>query len=144
MPDRSRLHELVDTLPDATLALAQGSLEHLQTWPPQGPPQAREFREQQLERMRGSVRPGPGGGGGGGGSYQMGPGGRREDGHQACSYWEGDAVGVVTHRVYSGHELVIEERLRMVDGTQLSYGHQITGPDGTTDRREVTFSVESN
>ena len=77
MPDRSRLHELVDTLSEATLALAQGSLEHLQTWPPQEPPQAREFREQQLERMRGSIRPGTVGGGGGGGSYQMGPGGRR-------------------------------------------------------------------
>ena len=100
-------------------------------------------REQQLERMRGSIRPGTGGGGGGGGSYQMGPGGRREYGHQGYSYWEGDAVVVVTHRFHAGHELVIEERLRMVDGTQLSYSHEITGPDGTTERREVTFSVES-
>src|SRR5258708_36811517 len=96
MPDRSRLHELVDTLPDATLALAQGSLEHLQTWPPQGPPQAREFREQQLERMRGSVRPGPGGGGGGGGSYPRGPGGRRGDGPPSYSYVGGGAVVVVS------------------------------------------------
>ena len=81
MPDRTRLHELVDTLPEAALALAQGSLEHLQTWPPQEPLQAREFRDQQLERMRGSIRPGTGGGG----SYQIGPGGRREYGHQARS-----------------------------------------------------------
>ena len=50
---------------------------------------------------------------------------------------------VVTHRFHAGHELVIEERLRMVDGTQLSYCHKVTGPDGTTDRHEVTFSVES-
>jgi hypothetical protein len=31
-------------LPEATLALAQGSLEHLQTWPPQEPPKAGELR----------------------------------------------------------------------------------------------------
>ena len=37
---------------------------------------------------------------------------------------------------------LIEERLRMVDGTRLTYSHKITGPDGTTDRREVTFGVE--
>ena len=47
------------------------------------------------------------------------------------------------HRFHVGHELVIEERPRMVDGTHLSYSHKITGPDGNTDRREVTFSVES-
>jgi hypothetical protein len=73
----------------------------------------------------------------------MGPGGRREYGHQSYSYWEGDAVIVVTHRFHAGHELVIEERLRMVDGAQVAYSHEITGPDGTTDRREVTFGVES-
>jgi hypothetical protein len=143
MLDRSRLHELIDTLPEAAIALAQGSLEHLQTWPPQEPPQAREFREHQLERMRGLIRPGTGGGGGGGGSYRMGPGGRREYGHQSYSYWEDDAVVVVTHRFHAGHELLIEERLRLVDGTRLTYSHKITGPDGTTDRREVAFSVES-
>ncbi len=89
------------------------------------------------------MRPGTGGGGGGGGSYQMGPGGRREYGHQSYSYWEDDAVIAVTHRFHAGHELVIEERLRMVDGTHLSYSHAITEPDGTTDQREVTFGVES-
>jgi hypothetical protein len=38
---------------------------------------------------------------------------------------------------------VIGERLRMVDGTHLSYSQEITWPDGSTNRREVTFSVES-
>jgi hypothetical protein len=57
MTDRSRLHELVDTLPDEAIALAQGSLEHLQTWPPQEPAQARELRDQHAERMRGQSGP---------------------------------------------------------------------------------------
>jgi hypothetical protein len=142
MPDRSRLHELVDTLPEATIALAQGSLEQLHTWPPQEPPQVRELREQQLERMRGSIRPGTRDGGSGGGSYRMGPGGRCEYGHQSHSYWEGGAVLVVTYRFHAGHKL-IEERLRMVEGTHLAYCHSVTGPDGITDQREMTFSVES-
>jgi hypothetical protein len=92
---------------------------------------------------RESIRPGTGGGGGGGGGYRPGPGGRREYGHQSYSYWEDDAVIVVTHRFHAGHELVIEERLRMVDGTQVAYSHKITEADGSTDRRSVTFSVES-
>jgi hypothetical protein len=50
---------------------------------------------------------------------------------------------VGTHRFHAGDELVIEERLRTVDGTRVACSHRITGVDGTTDRREVTFSVES-
>jgi hypothetical protein len=73
----------------------------------------------------------------------MGPRGRREYGLQSYSYWEDDAVVAVTHCFHAGHELVIEERLRMVDRTRLTYSHKITGHDGTTDRREITFSVES-
>jgi len=38
---------------------------------------------------------------------------------------------VVTHRYHAGRELVIEERLRLVDEAQLMYSHQVTGPDGT-------------
>ena len=108
MSDRSRLHELVDTVPEAALAVAQGGLEHLQTWPPSEPPQVRAIREASRERMRQSMRPGTGGCGGGGGSYRMGPGGRIEYGHQGHSYWEEDAVVVETHRFHAGHELVIE------------------------------------
>jgi len=143
MPDRSRLHELVDALPDAAIALAQGSLEHLQNWPPQEPPQAREIREEHLERLRRSIRPGTGGSGGGGGGYRVGPGGRLEYGQQSHSHWEGDTVVVVTHRFHAGIELVIEERLRLANGAQLAYTHEITGPDGTTEQHEMAFSVQS-
>jgi hypothetical protein len=33
MLDRARLHELVENLPEGAITLAQGALEHLQTWP---------------------------------------------------------------------------------------------------------------
>jgi hypothetical protein len=48
-----------------------------------------------------------------------------------------------THRFHASHEFVIEERLRLTDGgTKLAYVHLVTGPDGTADRREITFGVE--
>ena len=143
MPDRSRLHELVDTLPVAALAVAQGSLEHLQVWPPQPPAQWRAMRDSDLERMRGATRPGTIGGGGGGGHYRMGPGGRIEYGAHSHSHWEDDAVVVITHRFHAGHELVIAERMRLVDdGARLAYSHSVTGPDAVNDTRVVTFALE--
>ena len=106
MPNRSRLHELVDTLPEAALNVAQGALENWQTWPPQEPPQARAAREARLQKMRRGIRPGTGGGGGGGGSHNLGPGGRIEYGHQSHSHWDGDTVVIETHRLHAGHESV--------------------------------------
>jgi hypothetical protein len=143
MSDRSQLHKLVDGLPEAALAVAQGALEHFQSWPPQEPEQLRAMRQAGTDRMRRSMRPGTGGAGGGGGSYRMGPSGRIEYGHHSHSHWEDDAVVVMTHRFHAGHELVIEERLRLEDsGTTLMYVHLVTGPDGRADRREITFGVE--
>lgn len=142
VPDRSRLHELVDTLPEAALAVAQGALEHYQTWPPRQPPQVRAFQERGMERMRQSMRPGTVGGFGGGGSYRMGPGGRIEYGSQSQSYWEDDTAVVITHRFHAGHEIAIEERLRLDAATNnLIYTHEATGPDGSRNRREIVFSI---
>jgi hypothetical protein len=142
MPNRSRLHELVDSLPEAALAVAQGALEHYQTWPPQRPAQLDAIRKANIDRMRRSMRPGTVGGGGGGGSHLMGPSGRIEYGRHSHSHWEDDAVVVTTHRYHAGHELVIEERMRLVDdGARLTYSHSVTGPDATNDMREITFAV---
>ncbi len=143
MPNRTRLHELVDTLPDAALNVIQGALEKFQTWPPlewgQEPERFLEIRERHRQR----VRSGTGGGSpGGGGSYMIGPGGRVEHGHYGHSRWEGDAVVVETHLFHRGHELVVAERIRLTDGgTKLEYVHAVTGPDGTSNRREVVFKV---
>ena len=72
----------------------------------------------------------------------MGPGGRVEYGHHSHSHWEDDAVVVTTHRYHAGQELVIEERMRLVDnGARLMYSHSVTGPDATNDMREITFAV---
>ena len=68
MADRTRLHELVDSLPETALGVAQGALENWQTWPPPEPPQIRERREAHLAKMRQSMRPGTNAGGGGGGA----------------------------------------------------------------------------
>jgi hypothetical protein len=98
--------------------------------------------EARLEKMRQGIRPGSGGGGGGGGSYTLGRGGRSEYGHIGYSYWEGDTVVFETHRFHAGHELEVEERLRLADGgAKLVYVHSITGPGGKTDAREIGFDV---
>src|SRR4051812_15281330 len=111
MPDRSRFHELVDSLPEGALAVAQGALEHMQTWPSQELPQLRAIREANAERARQAMRPGTIGGWGGGGSRRMGPGGGIEYGRRSYSHWE-DSVIATTHMFHAGHELVIEERMR--------------------------------
>jgi len=143
MADRARLHELIDTLPDAALAVAQGSLEHLQTWPPQVPARIKEIRDQGFDRMRAAVRPGTGGGGGGGGSYRVGPGGRIEYGTHSHSHWDGDTVVITTHRFHAGYELVTHERLRLEpERGELTYTHEITGPDGNVNQSETVFKVK--
>jgi hypothetical protein len=142
MLNRSRLHELVDSLPEAALAIIQGALEHYQTWPRQQPAQLDAIRKANTDRMRRSMRPGAAGGAGGGGSHLMGPCGGIEYGGHSYSHWEDDAVVVTTHRYHAGHEIVIEERVRLVDdGARLTYSHSVTGPDATNDIREITFAV---
>ncbi|RZU35757.1 hypothetical protein [Edaphobacter modestus] len=142
MSNRSRLHELIDSLPEAALAVAQGALENFQTWPPKPPAQLAAIEKANMDRMRRSMQPGTLGTGGGGGGHFMGPGGRIEYGHHSHSHWEDDAVVVTTHRYHAGHELVIEERMRLVDGGGgLTYSHCVTGPDATNDNRQITFDV---
>jgi hypothetical protein len=72
----------------------------------------------------------------------MGPGGQIEYGGYSYSHWEDNAVLVTTHRYHAGHELVIEERMRLLDEiARLTYSHSVTGPDATNDTREITFAV---
>lgn len=95
-----------------------------------------------MERMRQSVRPGTSGSGSGSGSYQTGPGGRIEYGAQSHSHWEDDTVVVVTYRFHAGHEVAIEERLRLDPATHnLVYTHEAAGPDGTKHSREIVFGT---
>jgi len=145
MPDRSRLHELVDTLPEAALAVAQGSLERFQTWPPKKPAQLAAIdkaNKENMDRMLRSTGSCVVASGSGTHSYDMGPGDRIEYGHHSHTHWEDDAVVLTTHRYHAGYEMVIEERFRLVDdGGRLTYSHSVTGPDATNDKREITFVV---
>ncbi len=143
MTDRSRLHELVDTLPESTVRLAQGSLEQFQVWPPPESERIRQMREAHGERMRRAMRPGMGGGGGGGGNYMAGPGRRIEYGHQGFSFWEGDTSVNVTHRFFAGYEFVVEERMRFsADRSKVIYTRTVMGPGGETETHESTYDVE--
>src|SRR5258708_33075358 len=109
MLNRSRLHELVDSLPEAALAVAQGVLENFQTWPPNQSAQQAAIKKAHMDRMRRrSMRPGTAAVGGGGGGHFMGPGGRIEYGGHSYNHWEDDAAVVTTHRYHAGHEIVIE------------------------------------
>ncbi len=72
MSNRSRLHELIDSLPEAALAVAQGALENFQTWPPKPPAQLAAIEKANMDRMRRSMQPGTLGTGGGGGGHFMG------------------------------------------------------------------------
>ena len=56
------------------------------------------------------------------------------------SRWDGDTYVVETHRSVRGHELTIVERLR-VDGERVIYKHEVTGPAGKYDEREITFDI---
>jgi hypothetical protein len=71
MPNRSRLHELVDSLPEAALAVAQGALERFQTWPPKKPAQLAAIDKANMDRMLRSTGPMLASGGGTQ-SYDMG------------------------------------------------------------------------
>jgi N-acyl-D-aspartate/D-glutamate deacylase len=92
---RDELHRLVDTLPEGALENAKQVLEHMQVLPPQTPPEVERMRQQHLERMRHSMRPGTSGTGGGGGSYTVGSGGKVEAG--AFSFIAPGFIDVHTH-----------------------------------------------
>lgn len=50
---------------------------------------------------------------------------------------------VPPHRFHAGHESVTEEKLRLVNDAKPVYSPATTGPDGTMDRRELAFAVET-
>ena len=58
------------------------------------------------------------------------------------SRWDGDTYVVETHRSIRGYELTIVEHLR-VEGEHLIYKHEVTGPGGKHDEREITFEISA-
>lgn len=122
MITRDDLHRLITTLPDEALTTAERFLEKFQNWPPQPPAEA--------ERMRRRERAGDAGGGG-----------KIEHGHHTSHRSEGDTAIIETLRFHKGHALRIIERIRLQDHGQLIYSHEITGPNGKAEAREIAFDI---
>lgn len=143
MPSREELYKLVDSLPEGAIEAANRTLSHLQVWPPAPPPDVQEMRQrmrQRLEERRlGAIerqKPGTIAGFGGRGNYDP----DRGSASSSFSHWDDDTFVTETLRRHKGHEFTVVERVR-VDGTQLIYKHEITGPGGKHDEREIAFEI---
>jgi len=112
--DRSILLRLIDTLPEDAVPLAQDMLERYQTWPRSRAPIPEQYRAMREAHSSEIMTPGRIPTGGGGGSFSMRPGGRGY-GSQSDGYWEGDTLVIMTTRMHDGHQLRIEQKLRMAD-----------------------------
>lgn len=144
MPSRESLRELVDTLPEGALESAERVLRNYQIWPPRAPIEVEEMRErvhelfrknieEQIARTARGVM----------GSHVMGSHFKPDgDGSASMSTSEGQTSVTFELRIFRGHRLEIEERLRMSeDNKSLLYTQAITGPDGKVGRYEVAFEV---
>jgi hypothetical protein len=143
MQSREDLHKLVDSLPEGAIEAAHRTLSHLQIWPPAPPADIQEMRQRMRQRMddrRREVmqrqRPGMIAGFGGSGNYDP----DRGSASSSFSHWDDDTFVAETLRRHKGHEYTVVERVR-IDGTHLIYKHEITGPGGKREEREVTFEV---
>ena len=140
--DREELHRLVDGLPEGALEHARKMLDHLQTWPPQPPPEIERLRTLQQERMRQATRPGVGFVGGGGGGYRLREDGRIRNGHHSFCYPDDGGVVHETHHFHEGVEVTIRERMRLGEnGKTLIYDNAIEGPDEKRYTQDITFAL---
>ncbi len=141
MPTREELHTLIDTMSDAAINAAHRLLTNMQTWPPTPPPTVEEMRkrmddyltrrQQEMKQRFGTVS-----GFGGHGNYD--PAVRSVS--NTRDQWDGDTFIAQTYRRHFGHELMVIERIR-VDGQRLIYKHEIEGPGGKREEREITFDL---
>jgi hypothetical protein len=144
MPNRESLRELVDTLPEGALESVEQVLRNYQIWPPRPPIEVEKMRERVQKLFRKNIeeqiaRTGRGVMG----SHAMGTHFKPDgDGSASMSTSEGQTSVTFELRIFRGHRLEIEERLRMSeDNKSLLYTQAITGPDGKVSRYEVAFEV---
>src|SRR5262245_35885477 len=95
----------------------------------------RRMEERRMERMD-RQRPGTISGFGGSSNYDAAKGA----GASSFKYWDGDIYVQETQRRHLGHELKVIERIR-VDDNNLVYKHEVTGPGGKRDKREIVFDL---
>jgi hypothetical protein len=141
MPSRGDLHKLVDMLPEGAFDAAQRTLQYLQNWPPIPPPEIAEMSglppQERLARLREKFV-------GGSGSGRIRPGydgqkGRR--GVWSARHSEGDVAVHEAHHFFDEHEFTIIESFTPEE-RGLVYRHEITAPNGRSDRREIIFPIK--
>jgi hypothetical protein len=78
----------------------------------------------------------------GGGTMKLpqDPGTPLKSGYWTFDHEDGETLVVETRRYKDGHELAIVESIRNQDG-HLIYKHEITGPQGKRDERDIVFSL---
>ena len=145
MPTREHLHKLIDSLPEEAIEAASQALSHLQVWPPPLPPQIEELRqgcEKRLKELEDAQVGEIGGMAFGGGTMKLpqDPTTPLKSGYWTFDHEDGETLVVETRRYKDGHELAIVERIRIQDG-HLIYKHEITGPQGKRDERDIVFDL---
>jgi len=133
---REPLHQLVDALPEAALAMVEQALQYLQTWPPEMPRGA-ENTQGRLQALI-AKRTARWGNRVISGRSLLGSG----DSVATASGTEGGAEVTIELRRFRGHEVQIETRLRVSeDKGKLLYSLLIKGPDGKEGHREIEFDI---
>ena len=144
MSKRESLHKLIDTLPEAALESTERVLQNYQTWPPKPLMDVEKTRRRvdELFRRRSEKRAVHTGAGviraSTTHSFQKPDG----DGMASMSTMDGPALVNFEIRIFRGHRLELEERLRLSeDKKSLVYTQQIKGPEEKQGRYEIEFEV---
>src|SRR5271170_2667793 len=143
MASRENLHELIDEVPEAALEAAERFLRNIRTWPPKPPVEVEEMgrrAEERLTKSREELAGRPGGGVIGG--YHMSSHSKLGNNDRAVSMStsEGETLVNLEIRIFRGHRLEFEERLRLSDDKRLLlYSQHIKGPEGKEGRYDIEF-----
>ncbi len=114
MPTREELHKLIETLPEGAIEAVHRMLTQAQVWPP--PPPTGQIVATQM---------------------------RAPDGRPYSSTlqrWDGDTFVSERKHALKGYDVMVIERIR-VDGQRLIYKHEVRGPGGKREEREITFDL---
>jgi hypothetical protein len=136
MSNRESLHKLIDTLPEEALEATERVLKNYQTWPPRPPITVEKTRERVEQRLRNRgencIR-----------AY-LGGGSSKPNGDSMSSMSTMDGPDFVNFevRIFRGHRLELQERLRLSeDKNSLVYTQEIKGPQGKESHYEMEFEV---
>jgi len=144
MASRENLRELIDKVPEAALEAAERFLRNIQSWPPKPPIEVEKMRkrvEQRITRLREESTARQAGGlitSHITSTHFMFDG----DGAALGSTSDGETLVNMEIRIFHGHRLELEERLRLSEDERwLLYSQQIKGPDGKEGRYDIQFAV---